>query len=167
MLGQHSRISDQERVESDVSHASSGGSVTLEKAAQLIQWGCVLEVCELTGIHKNAVLSTYFEPDVRLSPVRGFFHLLGTMRTVNRVVLVVASALARTAAVQSVGPGQTFQMVGFVTIKPQALAPRAPIYSNALMGYRFHTVMAFWATQAVNIRAEFHDRWLRDVFATL
>ena len=137
--------------------------MTLEKAAQLIQWGCVLEVCELTGIHKNAVFSTYFEPDMRLSPVRGFFHLLGTMRAVNPAVLVVASALARTAAVQSVGPGQTFQMVGFVTIKPQALAPRVPIYSNALMGYRFHTVTACWATQAVNIRVEFHHRWLQDV----
>jgi len=119
----------------------------------------VLEVCEFTGIHENAVLPTYFEPDMSLSPVRGFLHLPGAVRAVDRVVLIVASALVGTAAVQSFRPGQAFQTVGLVTIKPQALASRAPVDGNTLMGYRFHTVKAFGATQTVNVRAEFHDRW--------
>lgn len=94
----------------------------------------MLQVGEFTGIQENAVLPTYFEPDMRLFPVRGFLHLPCTVRAVDRVVLIVASALARTAAVQSFRPGQAFQMVGLVTIKPQALASRAPIYGNTLMG---------------------------------
>ena len=131
--------------------------MTLEKTAQFIRQGVVLQVREFTGIHENAVLPTYFEPDMSLFPVRGFLHLSGTVRAFDGVVFIVASALARIAAVQSFRPGQAFQVVGLVTIKPQALASRAPVDGNTLMGYRFHTFMAFGATQAVNIRAEFHD----------